>query len=208
MTAELTATVDNGVLRPDAVLPFPDRTRVKVTIETIAPVEDPATAWEALKARIRLRPVHAGGKHFTGTSSMNAVDTNVFVYALDADEPLKQGKAQQLLDRLVPRRGETELLWQVAREFLSCLRKWHAAGRMSAGDVESNFRDVLASFPLRLPAASMFTASFNLCSRYSLSHWDSLLIAACKEAGINLLYSEDLDSGTDYDGVRIVNPFV
>lgn len=65
MTAELTATVDNGVLRPDAVLPFPDRTRVKVTIETIAPVEDPATAWEALKARIRLRPVHAGGKHFT-----------------------------------------------------------------------------------------------------------------------------------------------
>ena len=28
---------------------------------------------------------------------MNAVDTNVFVYALDADEPVKQAKAQDLL---------------------------------------------------------------------------------------------------------------
>jgi predicted nucleic acid-binding protein len=31
---------------------------------------------------------------------MNAVDTNVFVYALDADEPVKQAQAQQLLSRL------------------------------------------------------------------------------------------------------------
>jgi predicted nucleic acid-binding protein len=138
---------------------------------------------------------------------MNAVDTNVLDYSFDADEPVKQAKAQNLLDRLVPRRGETELLWQVACEFLSCLRKWLATGRMSAEDVEANFRDILASFPLRLPALSIFAASFDLCSRYSLSHWDSLLVAACKEAGVSVLYSEDLDAGTNYDGIRIINPF-
>jgi hypothetical protein len=65
MTAKLTATVDNGVLRPDAALPFPDQTRVKITIETIAGAADAASAWEALKARIRLRPVRGSGKHFT-----------------------------------------------------------------------------------------------------------------------------------------------
>ncbi|MBI3407929.1 MAG: hypothetical protein HY040_06180 [Planctomycetes bacterium] len=31
---------------------------------------------------------------------MNAVDTNVFVYALDMDEPVKQAKAQDLFQRL------------------------------------------------------------------------------------------------------------
>jgi predicted nucleic acid-binding protein len=139
---------------------------------------------------------------------MNAVDTNVLIYALDADEPTKQVKAQMLLDRLVPRHGETELLWQVAAEFLSCLRKWQSAGRISAEDVEANFRDITASFPLRLPVASVFTVSFDLSSRYSLSHWDSLLVAGCKEAGIGVLYTEDLDAGTDYDGVQIINPFV
>jgi predicted nucleic acid-binding protein len=138
---------------------------------------------------------------------MNAVDTNVLVYAFDADEPLKQAKAQHLMDALVPRRGETELLWQVACEFLSCLRRWQAAGRMSAEDVELNFRDVLASFPLQIPVASIFAVSFDMWSRYSLPHWDSLLLAACKQAGVNVLYSEDLDSGTSYDGIQIINPF-
>jgi hypothetical protein len=65
MSTEITATVDNGILRPDAVLPFPNQTRVKLTIETIAARQDPASAWEALKARLRLRPVHGGGKRFT-----------------------------------------------------------------------------------------------------------------------------------------------
>ena len=32
---------------------------------------------------------------------MNAVDTNVYVYALDADEPAKQAKAVELFDRLM-----------------------------------------------------------------------------------------------------------
>ena len=139
---------------------------------------------------------------------MNAVDTNVLVYAFDADEPVKQAKSQRLLDQLVSRRGETLLLWQVAGEFLCCLRKWQSAGKMSSQDVEANFGDVTASLPLRLPAASMFAVSFQLSSRYSLSHWDSLLLAGCKEAGVDVLYSEDLDHGTDYDGVRVVNPFV
>lgn len=139
---------------------------------------------------------------------MNAVDTNVLVYAFDADEPVKQVKAQRLLDQLIPRRGETELLWQVAAEFLSCLRKWEAAGRMSVQDVDANFRDITASFVLRLPVGSVFAVSFDLSSRYSLSHWDSLLVAGCKVAGIDTLYTEDLDADTDYDGVRIINPFV
>lgn len=37
---------------------------------------------------------------------------------------------------------------------------------------------------------------------------NSMLLAACKVAGLTTLYSEDMDSGTDYDGVTIVNPFV
>jgi predicted nucleic acid-binding protein len=40
-----------------------------------------------------------------------------------------------------------------------------------------------------------------------LSHWDSLLVAACQETGVTRLYSEDMQHGADYDGVKIVNPF-
>ena len=142
-----------------------------------------------------------------GMSCMNAVDTNVFVYALDDDEPIKQAKANELLVRLAQYPSDTILLWQVATEFLSVLRRWEDAGRVATADVVENFRDVRSMFTLRLPRIRTFRISEGLRLRFSLSHWDSMLLAACKEAGVDVLYSEDMDSGTDYDGLRIVNPF-
>jgi len=138
---------------------------------------------------------------------MNAVDTNVFVYALDADEPVKQAKAQELFQRLTLAGGSTLLPWQVAGELLANLRKRETAGRISSSEVESRFRKYLAMFPLAIPSAQVFSTYFELRSRFSLSHWDSMLLAACKEAGVTTLFSEDMDAGTDYDGLRIVNPF-
>ncbi len=57
MTTQITATVIDGMLRPDQTLQLADRTRVQVTIEPIAPKLDPVAAWESLKARLRERPI-------------------------------------------------------------------------------------------------------------------------------------------------------
>ena len=138
---------------------------------------------------------------------MNAVDTNVFIYALDDNEPVKQAQARELLDHLVSDSSATQLLWQVAGEILSCLRKWEAAKRISRDDVEAHFKDVLAMFPLCAPSTNVFRLYFELRSRFSLSHWDSMLLAACQEAGATTLYSEDMGAGTNYGGVSVVNPF-
>lgn len=138
---------------------------------------------------------------------MNAVDTNVFVYAFDDDEPIKQAKANEILGRLSQYPAETVLLWQVAAEFLAVLRKWHDSGHFKAEEVSEAFRIVRGMFPLRLPKVRIFKTSLDLRSRFSLSHWDSMLLAACKEAGVDLLYLEDMDPGTDYGGVKIENPF-
>jgi len=138
---------------------------------------------------------------------MNAVDTNVFVYAMDADEPIKQAKAQALFQRLAQATGSTVVPWQVAGELLSNLRKRELAGRITAGEVEAHFRNFLAMFPLAIPNADIFSTYFDLRVRFSLSHWDAFLLAACKEAGVTTLFTEDLDPGTDYDGLAVVNPF-
>lgn len=74
--------------------------------------------------------------------------------------------------------------------------------------METQLRTFLGMFPLVIPNASLFEHYFDLYSRFSLSHWDAMLLAACKEAGVTTLYSEDLDAGTDFDGLNIVNPFV
>ncbi len=138
---------------------------------------------------------------------MNAVDTNVYVYTFDADEPVKRAKAIELLNRLSTRPAETVTLWQVAGELLNQLRNWELRGRLTAAEVEAAFNRVRALFELQIPSESMFPIYFGMRSRFSLSHWDSMLLAACKEAGVTTLFSEDMDAGTDYDGLIIVNPF-
>ncbi len=99
-------------------------------------------------------------------------------------------------------------MWQVAGELLSQLRRWETQKRMTALSAESAFSRVRMTFPLQIPTDSIFGISFHLRSRFSLSHWDAMLLAACKGAGVTTLYSEDLAAGTDYDGVMVVNPFV
>ena len=132
---------------------------------------------------------------------MNAVDTNVLVYSLDAIDPVKHGKAKSLLVGLAAGSTPTLLPWQVAGELLNWLRRSQAAGHLSAADVDTNFRSTLSLFPLAVPTAKVFPKYFDLFSRFSLSHWDCMLLAACHEAGVTTLYSEDMDTGTDFDGL-------
>ena len=139
---------------------------------------------------------------------MNAVDTNILVYYVDADEPAKRPKAIELLARLGKAQVETLLLWQVAAEFLSCLRRWENEGRTSRQDTLEYLNTVEPMFRCVRPSQGMLRKSLDLSSRYSLSHWDSMLIAACIDAGVRTLYSEDLGDGVAYDSVTVINPFV
>lgn len=40
-----------------------------------------------------------------------------------------------------------------------------------------------------------------------LSFWDALIVQAASSAGCEVLYSEDLSHGQEYEGVLVVNPF-
>jgi hypothetical protein len=65
MNTQVTATVIGGMLKPDQSLPLAEHTRVNLTIEPIIEKREPAAAWESLKARLRQRPIHGLGKHYT-----------------------------------------------------------------------------------------------------------------------------------------------
>lgn len=45
-------------------------------------------------------------------------------------------------------------------------------------------------------------------TRFGISYWDAAIIAAAMELGCHTVYSEDLNHGQDYGGVRVVNPFL
>jgi predicted nucleic acid-binding protein len=50
-------------------------------------------------------------------------------------------------------------------------------------------------------------AAWTIESRYSLSLWDALIVAAAQAAGCDYLLSEDMQHGQDLDGVEVIDPF-
>ena len=137
---------------------------------------------------------------------MNAADTNVWLYAVDHREPIKRQRAYDLLEELA-RAGETVLPWQVASEFVNGLRRWESKQVLTPEKVNEFVGWMIEMFPIVTPQHMTVLTALDLSRRYCLSHWDSMLLAACIEAGVATLYSEDLSNGMRYDSVLVVNPF-
>ena len=133
---------------------------------------------------------------------MIAIDTNVLIYACDQADP----RRQQIAFDLIANAQDGVLLWQVACEFLSASRKLDKQGFTSAHAWNrlAEFRDLL---PLVLPTDSNLARAKELHLTRGASLWDALVLAACVEAGVEILYSEDLPGFEDFENVRVVNPF-
>ena len=133
---------------------------------------------------------------------MNAVDTNVLMYVHDPRDPRKQAIAEALVRTLT----DGALSWQVACEYLSTSRNLVPLGF----DPEQAWRDVARLrqvwTPL-LPEWPVLGRAKDLRGRYSLSHWDSLLVAACLHAGVKRIYSENFSGYTNVDGLEIVSDY-
>ena len=50
-------------------------------------------------------------------------------------------------------------------------------------------------------------AASELCERDKIQFWDALVIRTAQRAGASTLWSEDLQDGRQFGGVRIRNPF-
>lgn len=138
---------------------------------------------------------------------MNAVDTNVLIYRLDRREPEKQEKARQLLQRLSVDPTPTVLLWQVMGELMRQLRSWQDQGAIKRDGVLKYVATFRRLFPLVVPTPEVIDHALEITDRLSVSHWDSMLLGACKTAGVTTLYTEDMGAPTTLAGVRLVNPF-
>ena len=133
---------------------------------------------------------------------MNAVDTNILIYARDPRDPLKQQTADTLLRSL----KDGVLLWQVACEYIAASRKLAPFG-LTRAQALADVADMRAVWRPVRPTWAVMDRAERLLAKYSLSFWDALLSAACLEAGVLRLYTEDFDKAVEAEGIEIINPF-
>ena len=118
---------------------------------------------------------------------MIALDTNILIYACDRSEAARQ---QVALD-LIAGAADGVLLWQVACEFVAASRKLSGQG-FTASHAWSRLSEFLGVLRLVLPTAGILERARALHVTHSVSFWDATILAACVEAGVDVLYSEDV----------------
>jgi len=125
-------------------------------------------------------------------------DTNIAVYALDAD-PARRAKAFALMRR------HPVISIQVVNEFLNVLTGKQRVPR----DVANRYARILLRRCQVVPVtAQVVETALQIGESYQCSHWDALIIAAALLAGCNTLYSEDLQDGQVFEGrLTVRNPF-
>jgi len=129
------------------------------------------------------------------------IDTNILLYAASTakSEEQKRAKARELLAM-----EGGGLSVQVQAEFyVNATTKFKLPHDKVVGILES-----LDSYPVLALTEAVFWAALQIKGRYQLSYWDSAIIAAALELGCHTVYSEDLNHGQSYAGVRVINLFL
>jgi predicted nucleic acid-binding protein len=131
------------------------------------------------------------------------VDTNVLLYAIsrDPDEAPKATRANGILTE-----GNIGLSVQVLQEFYVQATRASRANAISHSQAVGLI-EAWRRFPVQETTVDVMMAALATRRRFAISYWDAAILEAGRALGCTVILSEDLDSRTDYSGLRVENPF-
>jgi predicted nucleic acid-binding protein len=128
------------------------------------------------------------------------LDTNVLLYAATKKE--EEREKRKVARELLARDG-VGLSVQVLAEFYV-----NAISKLKLPEEQVlRVLDKLRSYPVLPVDEAVFWSALEIRKRYGISYWDSAILAAALELGCGTVFSEELNDGQVYAGVKVVNPF-
>jgi predicted nucleic acid-binding protein len=131
------------------------------------------------------------------------VDTNILIYAHDADAGIKRERAAQQLRGLWAS-GTGCLSVQVLQEFYVNVTR-----KLSTPIALATARQIVSAYGawVRSPtSAQTAMRATDIAESSQISFWDAMILAAAEECEAAVLWSEDLNAGQTIAGIKIVNP--
>jgi predicted nucleic acid-binding protein len=131
------------------------------------------------------------------------LDTNILLYAQDADASAKQQRSRDVIEELA-RSGDGVISTQVMQEFYVAATRKLGLPPLAAEAVLKTF----TVFEVVQVSPAVIQEAIDCSILNQVSFWDSLLLAAAAAAGCVKMYSEGLNAGQTVLGVRVENPLV
>lgn len=133
------------------------------------------------------------------------LDTNIFVYAADESDLRRARRAQKLIADAAGN-GSGVCSYQVIQEFVNVvLRRFSKP--MALAEIERFLAAVFQPLTIVHSSFALFSGALRIQTRYRLSWYDALIVAAAIESDCALLYSEDLQHGQRFGSTTVTNPF-
>jgi predicted nucleic acid-binding protein len=133
------------------------------------------------------------------------LDTNVFVYQLDASDARKHKIAEALVRQALERESAC-ISFQVVQECLNtAVRKAEVA--LDASQARAYLDAVLLPLMKVGASAALYQRALDLQGRWRFGFYDSLIVAAALSAGCTRLLTEDLQHGQRIETLTVENPF-
>ena len=130
------------------------------------------------------------------------IDTNLIVYANDSRDPQKQSQAIELIKDLMAG-GRGVVSTQVLQEYANtALTKLH-----QRPDIVLRQLTLLESLDVVFLRPNLIRRAIEIRSAYGINFWDCCIISAAESAGCDTIFSEDLNVGQFFSGIRLSNPF-
>jgi predicted nucleic acid-binding protein len=131
------------------------------------------------------------------------LDTNILVYSDDPRDPAKRQTALNLIKANLRLRTGVVSLQVLQEYFVSATGKLKLNAALAKQRVE-----VFAKFHIAEPTVRDILAAIDMHRLHGFSFWDALVLRMAKQTGCRILLSEDLQHHREFDGVKIVNPFL
>ncbi len=132
------------------------------------------------------------------------VDTNILVYAHDKSAEQKHQQAKTLVQSLW-NSGTGCLSVQVLQEFYVTVTQ-KVSQPLDVTSAAKIIED-LSYWKVYAPNAQDVLKAIDLQQRYLLSFWDAMIVWTAAQQGCTTIWSEDLNPGQVYEGVKLMNPF-
>jgi predicted nucleic acid-binding protein len=130
------------------------------------------------------------------------IDTNVFVYMLDARDPAKQVAALELVESL--RNRDCSISLQACGELYAAVTR---RLRRAPWEAAQAARNLLTAFPVFGSTRNAVERALAEAMVGRFGYWDALLLASANEAGCAVCFSEDMADGTRLGAVEVIAPF-
>ena len=134
-------------------------------------------------------------------------DSHIIIYAYNPTDPVKKDRAWAFVEKQIAD-GTLIVSTQVLHEFYNRATKPNKPPSLSHEDAVVIINKIIVSVtvhPLSLPVTKY---ALYAIKRYQMSLWDALIWATAKEYGDTVIYTEDIQSQPEIEGVRYINPLL